>query len=568
MPLSLPQVQEIVLKSGKVSPEDLNEAVKTAKHLEVPLEEVLVGRRLISPEELGGLLAEAYRISYLDLKTLELNREVLKLVAEEFAESHHVVPVEVRDNVVTLAMEDPSDLEAIEFVKKQTGYGVMPAFTDKAGMSQALRLYKGTLKEEFAELVEKTTVKRVDVNRPLVELAKDVSVVKAVDALLSSAVVEQASDIHLEPLGNEVVVRYRIDGVLNDVLILPSELHPALVARIKILANLKLDETRLPQDGRMQFLSKKGDKVSLRVSVLPTVEGEKVVLRILEEVLQHFSLNSLGLEADQEKRVARSINKPHGMVLVTGPTGSGKTTTLYTILGMLNTVGVNICTVEDPVENRIRRVNQTQVNPQAGYSFATGLRSLLRQDPDIIMVGEIRDQETAKIAVNAAMTGHLVLSTLHTNDAPGTVPRLLDLSVESFLLASTLELVVAQRLIRKVCKHCLVEYAPQKNWEETLKQVVNDEAELTEVLTLFPKKLIGGKGCPKCRYSGYRGRMGIFEVMGVSEAMMELIVKQKSGAELRRVARAEGMKSMLMAGMMKVASGVTTVEEVLRVSLE
>ena len=366
MPLSLPQVQEIVLKSGKVSPEDLNEAVKTAKHLEVPLEEVLVGRRLISPEELGGLLAEAYRISYLDLKTLELNREVLKLVAEEFAESHHVVPVEVRDNVVTLAMEDPSDLEAIEFVKKQTGYGVMPAFTDKAGMSQALRLYKGTLKEEFAELVEKTTVKRVDVNRPLVELAKDVSVVKAVDALLSSAVVEQASDIHLEPLGNEVVVRYRIDGVLNDVLILPSELHPALVARIKILANLKLDETRLPQDGRMQFLSKKGDKVSLRVSVLPTVEGEKVVLRILEEVLQHFSLNSLGLEADQEKRVARSINKPHGMVLVTGPTGSGKTTTLYTILGMLNTVGVNICTVEDPVENRIRRVNQTEVNREGG----------------------------------------------------------------------------------------------------------------------------------------------------------------------------------------------------------
>lgn len=565
--LSLPAVEKIVKESGKIEAQELVKAVETARHLEVPLEEVLVGRRLMAAAELGQMLAQAQGIAYVDLRTLAVPKEVLKLVSEEFAVNRHVVPFKVEKGVIFLAMEDPTDLEAVEFVKKHTGYEVRPAYADRFSIQLALKGYKRSLKEEFAELAEKTMVKATG-QVSVADLAKDVSVVKAIDTILEFAVVEEASDIHIEPLSNEVVVRYRIDGVLHDVLNLPKELQPALVARIKILANLKLDETRLPQDGRMMFKSEGGEKVSLRVSVLPGVEGEKVVLRILEEVLQHFSLATLGLTPEQGKTVQAGIKKPHGMVLVTGPTGSGKTTTLYTILGLLNTVGVNISTVEDPVENRIRRVNQTQVNPRAGYVFAKGLRSLLRQDPDIIMVGEIRDKETAKIAVNAAMTGHLVLSTLHTNDAPGAIPRMLDLGIEPFLLASTLELVVAQRLVRKVCSACKVEYPGEKDWGKVLARVIRDKERLAQVTAMLPKKFMKGRGGPRCRYSGYRGRVGIFEVMRVGEAMRELIAARAAIGEIKQQALKEGMETMLMDGIRKVGQGVTTMEEVLRVSLE
>ena len=460
----------------------------------------------------------------------------------------------LEDHTLYLAMEDPTNLETIELVKKQTGYEVKPAYTDKIGLVIALKAYKGTLKDEFNELIAKSSVSRSTMAVPLSELAKDVSIVKAVETLLEFAIIEEASDIHIEPLTDAVVVRYRIDGLLHDVLSLPLELLPALVARVKILANLKLDETRLPQDGRLQFKSDEGKKISLRVSVLPTVAGEKVVLRVLEEALQNFSLFDLGLDKEQAEIVNRAIKRPYGMILVTGPTGSGKTTTLYTALGLLNTVDVNICTVEDPVENRIRRVNQTQVNQVAGYTFANGLRSLLRQDPDIIMVGEIRDKETAKIAINSAMTGHLVLSTLHTNDAPGAIPRLLDLEVEPFLLASTLEMVVAQRLVRKICTDCQATRLLDKAWLKDL-PVPQD----TEVY---------GRGCPKCHFSGYRGRAGIFETMRVTEAIREAIISKAGAATIRKLAIKEGMRTMLDDGLKKVASKITTVGEVLRVCLE
>lgn len=567
MPFTLEEVKQIVEKSGKVNPEDLNKAVVDAQHLEASLGEVLVGRRLIKEEELGSILAAARGLTYVDLKSIDVPKEILHLIPEEFAMARHVVPFRLEGEVLLVAMEDPADLEATEFVKKQTGREIHPVYTDKRGIQHALRGYKGTLKEEFAQLVEesvaKTTVGRVSLN----ELAKDISIVKAIDTLLEFAILENASDLHLEPLANEVIVRYRIDGVLNDVLTLPLELHPALVARVKILANLKLDETRLPQDGRMQFKSEEGKKVSLRVSVLPTVQKEKVVLRVLEEVLQYFSLSSLGLYPDQIEIVNRSIIKPHGMVLVTGPTGSGKTTTLYTILGLLNTAGVNISTVEDPVENRIRRVNQTQVNPQAGYTFANGLRSLLRQDPDIIMIGEIRDQETAKIAVNAAMTGHLVLSTLHTNDAPGAIPRMLDLGVEPFLLASTLELVVAQRLVRKICPFCKSPDPQPKDWASELKRIVEDETELKHILELLPTKYVRGQGCAKCRYSGYKGRSGLFEVMGIDEEMRDLITSRTAATKIRNEALKKRMRTILVDGIKKVRDEMTTIDEVLRVSL-
>jgi len=566
MPFSLPEVQKIVTQSGKVDGDELMRAVETAKHLEVPLEQVLVGRRLIGAEELGQMLATSRGIAYADLKGVVIPKETLGLVSEEFAVNRHVVPYKVEGKTLWLAMEDPTDLEAIEFVKKHTGYEAKPVYVDRVGIQYALRLYKKSLKEEFAELVKETVATAAQA--PITELAKDVSIVKAVDTLIEFAIVEDASDIHIEPLPDEVIVRYRMDGVLHDMLTLPLELDPAMVARIKILASLKLDETRLPQDGRMQFESEEGEKVSLRVSVLPTVLGEKVVLRILEETFQHFSLTSLGLDKDRVVKLNQKISRPHGMILVTGPTGSGKTTTLYTVLGLLNTVGVNISTVEDPVENRIRRVNQTQVNNQAGYTFANGLRSLLRQDPDIIMVGEIRDQETAKIAVNAAMTGHLVLSTLHTNDAPGAIPRMLDLGVESFLLASTLEMVVAQRLVRKICQDCLVEYQPEQNWQVALEEIVKDKNELAEILKLIPTNYVRGQGCPVCRYSGFRGREGVFEMMVVSEAVRNLISERAAAAELKKTAVAEGMRTMLLDGMKKVSEKITTIDEVLRVSLE
>ena len=564
--LSLPVVEKVVKESKKLDAQELAKAVETAKHLEVPLQEVLIGRKLIPANELGQLLAQSQGIAYVDLKLLQIQKGILRLVAEEFAVNRHVVPFKLENGVLFLAMEDPTDLEAIEFVKKHTGYEVKPVYADRFSVQLALKAYKGSLKEEFAELAEKTLVNTAGVS--IAELAKDVSVVKAVETILEFAVVEGASDIHIEPLATEVIVRYRIDGVLNDVLNLPKELQPALVARIKILSNLKLDETRLPQDGRMQFQSDEGKKVSLRVSVLPAVEGEKVVLRILEEVLQHFSLSTLGLSEEQEKIVKIAIKKPHGMILVTGPTGSGKTTTLYTILGILNTVGVNISTVEDPVENRIRRVNQTQVNVQAGYVFSKGLRSLLRQDPDIIMVGEIRDQETAKIAVNAAMTGHLVLSTLHTNDAPGAIPRLLDLGVEPFLLASTLEMVIAQRLVRKICDNCKVEHAAEKDWSKTLEGIARDKTRIEEIKKLLPQKFFRGRGGPKCRYSGYQGRVGIFEVMKVGDKIRGLIAKRAAIGEIKAEALNQRMETMLMGGIKKVNQGLTTMEEVLRVSLE
>jgi len=336
--ISLPEVEKIVKASSKIDPQELSQAVETAKHLEVPLEEVLIGRKLISANELGQLLAQTKGIGYVDLRAVEIPREVLQLVAEEFAINRHVVPFRLEGGVVYLAMEDPSDLEAVEFVKKHTSYEVKPVYADKISIQLALRRYKGTLGEEFKELAKKTAVK-TSTEIAVSDLAKDVSVVKAVDKIFEFAVVEQASDIHIEPLSDTVIVRYRIDGVLHDVLELPRELQPAVVARIKIMANLKLDETRLPQDGRMQYKGEGGEKISLRVSVLPTVEGEKVVLRLLEEVLQHFSLSGLGLDQKQETAMMRTIKKPHGMVLVTGPTGSGKTTTLYTILGLLNTAG-------------------------------------------------------------------------------------------------------------------------------------------------------------------------------------------------------------------------------------
>lgn len=554
----------LVYQSDVIPKEELDEARVTAAHLNVPLHDVLIGRKLIAKDKLGELIARSLEIGYVNLKDTSISKEVLNLVNEELAQERKVVPIGRDGFILHLAMQDPLNLETINFIRKVTGLNVIPFFAFEKDIKFGLRQYKSSLKENFKKLIDQVTKQRPG-SVTLQGLAEDVSIVEAVNQMLEFAVIAEASDVHIEALADSVLVRYRIDGVLHDMIIIPKSLHPAIVARIKILSALKLDETRLPQDGRMKFESEEGDKVSLRVSILPTVEGEKVVMRILESGELQLSLEDLGYDSMSVATIKKAIAKPHGMILVTGPTGSGKTTNLYTMLNLLNTGEVNISTVEDPVENRIRRINQTQINPQIDFGFAEGLRSLLRQDPDVVMVGEIRDSETARTAINAAMTGHLVLSTLHTNDAPGSIPRLIDLGAEPFLVASTLELIIAQRLVRKVCTKCQVSKPIDPNLIGYLSRNVTEESEKKYLEMILPTEEKTAPGCDFCKYTGYSGRTGVYEMFTVNEEIRELILSRTTASQIRTAAIKNGMKTMFLDGVDKVTKGITTIEEVLRV---
>lgn len=556
----------LVRASNLIPEKDLDDAQKTSMHLAVPLHDVLIGRKLIAKDVLGDLIAKSMGIAYVDLKRVIVPKEILSLVKEELARERKVIPFARENGSLRLAMQDPKDLETINFVRKVTGLIVIPLLTFEKDIKFGLHQYKSSLAETFGKLLEQAKKRHGHIT--LRELAEDVSVVEAVNQMLEYSVIQEASDIHIEALPDLVVVRYRIDGVLHDMISLPKDLHPAIVARIKILATLKLDESRLPQDGRFKFESEEGDIVSLRVSVLPTVEGEKVVLRLLESGEPQFSLIDLGYDPDSVTIIKRVLTRPHGLILLTGPTGSGKTTSLYTMLNMLNTGEVNISTVEDPVENHIRRINQTQINPQINFSFAEGLRSLLRQDPDIVMVGEIRDADTAGISTNAAMTGHLVLSTLHTNDAAGAIPRLIDLGAEPFLVASTLELVIAQRLVRKLCTHCLVSKPTDPNVVSYLVSSISDSAEKDLLVKTIPSETNVAPGCNFCNYTGYSGRTGVYEMFTINDEMRQLILERATAIKIKAAALKNGMHTMLVDGAKKVAAGVTTIEEVLRVTFD
>lgn len=550
-----------------LTPDELEQAQKTATHLGVPLQDVLIGRKLISRDKLGNLVAKSLNIGYINLKDVAISKEILGLINEDWAQERKVVPIGREGNTLHLAMEDPLDLETISFFKKVTGLNIIPFFAFDKDIKFGLRQYKSTLTDNFKRLIDQAATRRPG-GGTLQELAEDVSIIEAVDQMLEFAVIAEASDIHIEALADGVLVRYRIDGVLHDMIFLPKNLHPAIIARIKILSSLKLDETRLPQDGRMKFASEEGETVSLRVSILPTVEGEKVVLRILESGELQLSLEDLGYDSTNVKIVKKAIAKPHGMILVTGPTGSGKTTNLYTMLNLLNTGEVNISTVEDPVENRIRRINQTQINPQISFNFADGLRSLLRQDPDVVMVGEIRDSETARTAINAAMTGHLVLSTLHTNDAPGAIPRLIDLGAEPFLMASTIELVIAQRLVRKICLKCQVSKPIEATLVEYLYSSLTEPSEKEELQKILPTQVKTAPGCNFCNYTGYQGRTGVYEMFTINEDIRQLILAKATTSKIKSAAIKNGMRTMLFDGISKVAAGITTVEEILRVTYD
>lgn len=568
MPAPAPlDVYSLVRVAYVIDEKDLEDAQKMAIHLNVPLQDVLLGRKLISKEKLGDLIAKSLGIGYVDLRSVTIPKDVLQAVKEDVARERKLVPFAKDGYILHLAMQDPRDLESINFIRKITGLTVIPFFAFDKDIKYGLHQYKSSLSETFKQLMDQAAKRRGE-TVSLQELAQDVSIIEAVKQMLEFAVVEGASDIHIEALADQVLVRYRIDGVLHDMITLPKDLHPAIIARIKILASLKLDETRQPQDGRIKFESEEGEAISLRVSILPTVEGEKVVLRLLESGGLQFSLEDLGYDGDSVAKIKKALGKPHGLILLTGPTGSGKTTSLYTMLNILNTDSVNISTIEDPVEDRIRRINQTQVNPQIDFNFAEGLRSLLRQDPDIVMVGEIRDSETVKMAINAAMTGHLVLSTLHTNDAPGAIPRLIDLGAEPFLVASTLDLVIAQRLVRKLCPKCKVVGPVDKKTLDYFKSITIDPEEKERLNTVLPDQITQAKGCDYCGYTGYLGRTGVYEMFEVNEEIRQLILERSTASKIKTAALRAGMKTMLWDGLSKVASGITTIEEILRVTYE
>jgi type IV pilus assembly protein PilB len=558
MKFSEDTLKKILVGSGFIPEEEFNIALKNSYDLGKDLKDILIFRGLINEKTLSELISKHLNVNHANIKRKVISDEVLKLIPEKMARNYRMVPFGKEKDKLQIAFENPEDFEALEFAKRQTGLQVVVYYASKEDINKALGQYKRNIKADFDKVIAEN-VKKASVEENLEKAAEKLPIIKILDTLLNYAVAERASDIHIETQSDEVIVRYRIDGALRDIVKLPRGIETALVARIKILSNLKIDEHRTPQDGRHKFAIDE-EIIALRISIIPGFFGENVVMRILKETARPLSLEELGISGQGLELLRENITKPHGMILVTGPTGSGKTTTLYSILNILNNIEVKICTIEDPIEYGISRVNQVQVNTKTGLTFAAGLRSFLRHDPDIIMVGEIRDQETAEIAIHAALTGHLVLSTLHTNTAAGAVPRFIDMGAEEFLLASTVNVIIAQRLVRKICNACITKYSPKPDLLKRLSKELD--------LDFKNQKFYKGKGCEECGNKGYSGRIGIYEVLSVTESVRDLITQRATSEEIQKKAVAEGMITMLQDGLDKVSSGSTTIEEVLRVVRE
>ncbi len=579
------QLKEFILDSKLVSRAEYEAAEIEAKKSPDKIPgKVLVSQGKISEDDLRRIEATILGIPFVDLKTQKIDFEVLSMIPEPIARGHNIVAFKKTDKNLEVAMLDTDDLTAIEFVRKKVGLKILPRLTDSDSIRNVLLQYQKSLKAEFGDIIQKEVVAITAMSegdataemseKDLKKMAEDLPVVRIVDTLLKHAILQGVSDIHIEPMEKEVVVRYRIDGILHDAMILPKTAGSSITARIKVISNLKLDEKRLPQDGRFK-VETENQKVSFRVSILPTYYGEKTVMRLLREGGGGFSLEGLGFHGQGLERIHAATRQTTGMILTTGPTGSGKTTTLYTVLDILNTPEVNISTIEDPVEYQMPRINQTQVKPEIGFSFSTGLRTLVRQDPDIIMVGEIRDGETASLAVNASLTGHLVLSTLHTNSAAGSIPRLIDMKVEPFLLVSTLNVIIGQRLVRKLRPEH-EKYFLSKAELQALGKVID----LPRMLAFLKEEnLIKEKDTwddvpfykPKPLSdtdTGFSSRIGIHEVLKVSPAIKEIIMRGATTDEIEAQAKAEGMMTMIEDGIFKAAQGITTIEEVLRVVSE
>lgn len=546
-------IQRILWEHRLLTKEQIESAILIAPSLGKSFIDTLIFKNLIAEDKLGTVIAEAMGVPYISLKSRIIPMEILSLVPEDSAVAHQIVPFESNGQELHLAMTDPTDFEIINFLEKKTGLIVRPYFTFKDQITAGLTQYKNDINAAFQKILN-----RVDTSdKNLTKIAEEVPTIQMMDTMMDYAIAQDASDIHIEGLEKNTLIRFRVDGILHDILVLDSAVQEALVARIKYVSNLKIDEHRLPQDGRFKY-EQQGNRVAVRVSIIPSFYGENVVLRILPESTKTRTLEELGFTPANIATLNEEIKRTNGIILLTGPTGSGKTTTLYSLLDMLNKPEVKIATIEDPVEYSLPRISQMQVNTATGLEFSTGLRALLRHDPDIIMVGEIRDKETADISINAALTGHLVLSTLHTNDATSSIPRLIDLGIEPFLLSATIRAIVAQRLVRQLCTHCAKPFALT---EEMIK-------ELTALTGFSPEELQNKnfkqpQGCDQCS-SGYKSRFGIHEVFIVNELISELIISRPSGDKIREIATQNGMYTMLQDGIAKAAAGLTSIEEVLR----
>lgn len=580
MRISNNQLSEFIRDSKLIEEKDLALAYNEAEEQQKLLGDVLLEKKLVDEPQLRKLYAYILGIPFVDLQKESIPQEVLQVIPEPIARKYKIVAFDKKDRELKVAMLNPEDIQTIDFIRKKSGLNIVSCLTTEESIESVLKLYSKSLKAEFGDIIDKNSSQLEGGSQDdLEKIAQGLPIIRIVDTLIKHAILQNASDIHIEPDEKEVRVRYRIDGILHEAMILPKQVRDGIIARIKVLANLKLDEHRVPQDGRFK-IEKDGTKMSFRVSVLPIFDGEKVVMRLLDESSKGLTLEGMGLRGKALEQIHQEIKRPNGMILVTGPTGSGKTTTLYTIMDILNTPGVNISTVEDPVEYRMPRINQTQIHPKVGLTFASGLRALLRQDPDIIMVGEIRDNETMEMAINAAMTGHLVLSTLHTNSAAGALPRLLDMGAEPFLVASTVNIIIAQRLVRKLCTECRKEY---KMGEKELKNF-KDNYDMDSLLEVMKKSNeLAGKidqkakwedinlyhlvGCDQC-VDGYRGRIGVFEVLEVDDDIKKMISQKSSAEEIDNESKKKGMISMLEDGFIKAIQGITSLEEILRVTKE
>lgn len=587
------QTIESILKQGGVVDEpQLADLKLIAERSKQTLQETAIEQKVISEEDLTKLIGDYIGVPFVRIEPKDIPEDILKRIPEHIARQYNVVLFEKNeDDSLSLAMEDPDDVQALNFIQKEIGYNTKVFLATKSNILDCLENYRGNINAELDEVIAVQKDASVeDQNVSQDDFAENSPIAQTVNLLLEYAIKSNASDIHIEPREDYVQVRYRIDGVLKEVNKLPRNVHGALVSRIKILSNLKIDERRVPQDGRFK-IKVSGKQYALRVSTLPIADGEKVVMRILDESNQAVKLDQLGYWGLSLATVKDAMAQPNGMILVTGPTGSGKSTSLFSVLSELNTPDVNISTIEDPVEYKIPGVNQTQTNAKAGMTFASGLRALLRQDPNIIMVGEIRDGETANLGVQAALTGHLVFSTLHTNNAATCLPRLLDMGIEPFLIASTVKAVIGQRLVRRLCMNCRQEYTPN---EEEIKYIT----EMFKINTESIKKIhnleeqafedkIGGdtpmgstdsgierlwrpnpEGCDECGHNGFKGRVGIYEVLGISIPIQKMITANATSNDIQDQAISEGMVTMQMDGLIKSLRGITTVDEVLRATRE
>lgn len=557
MPLKKRFLGEMLIEGGAITKEQRDKALQEQRRLGKRLGEVLVNLGFITEEKMAEVLGRQLEIPFIKLKDINIDPETVKMVPESLARKHRVLPIAIKDGELTIAMADPLDVFAIDEIKRYIRLPVGPVvITEKELLKAYDKYYRGTeaMEEIIKDIGEVDYLSEAEKTTTVESTADDTPVVKLINLMITQAVRDRASDIHVEPEADALRIRYRIDGVLSEVMTPPRHLHPGIVSRIKILSGMDIAEKRIPQDGRFP-INVKDKKLDIRTSTLPTLYGEKVVMRLLEKTVGLPPLTELGFSEDILNVFVKLIKRPYGFMLTTGPTGSGKTTTLYSSLKSISSIEKNVITIEDPIEYNLKLINQVQVNPKAGLTFAKGLRSILRQDPDIIMVGEIRDVETASIAIHAALTGHLVLSTLHTNEAVGAVARLIDMGVEPFLITSSLIGVLSQRLIRKVCPHCKEEYKGSHDI-------------LGEIGIRGDVGLVRGRGCHECRFTGYLGREGLFELLLITEGIRRLIIQKANASEIKAQALKEGFRTMREEGLIKVLKGITTLEEVMRVTQE